>query len=96
MEQGFHGAEAMLVQAMTLDSVRIGEVRLPGKRVVSNCRHFSTMLCAFLRHKDFPARARCGFSAYFEPGKYVDHWVCEYWNSGEARWVQVDAQLDAL
>ena len=54
------------------------------------------MLCAFLRHKGIPARARCGFSTYFEPGKYVDHWVCEYWNAGEARWVQVDAQLDSL
>ena len=95
-EQGFHGAEAMLVRAMTLDSAPIGEVRLPDKRVVGNCRHFSTMLCAFLRHKNIPARARCGFSTYFEPGKYVDHWVCEYWNADDTRWVQVDAQLDAL
>ena len=95
-EQGFHGAEAMLAQAMKLGSARIGEVRLPDKRVVGNCRHFSTMLCAFLRHKGIPSRARCGFSTYFEPGKYVDHWICEYWNAGEARWVQVDAQLDAL
>ncbi len=95
-EQGFHGAEAMLVRAMKLDPARIGEGRLPEKRVVGNCRHFSTMLCAFLRHKNTPARARCGFSTYFERGKYVDHWVCEYWNAGEARWVQVDAELDAL
>jgi hypothetical protein len=95
-EQGLHGAEAMLAQAMKLGLARIGEIRLPEKRVVGNCRHFSTMLCAFLRQKRIPARARCGFATYFEPGKYVDHWVCEYWNVAEARWVQVDAQLDAL
>ena len=95
-EQGLHGAAAMLVQAMRLGPARIGEPRQPDNRVIGNCRHFSTMLCAFLRHKGVPARARCGFSAYFEPGKYVDHWVCEYWNAGEGRWVQVDAQLDAL
>jgi len=95
-EQGLHGAEAMLAQAMRLGPARIGEIRLPDKRVVGNCRHFSTMLCAFLRHKSVPARARCGFSTYFEPDKYVDHWICEYWNAGEARWVQVDAQLDSL
>ena len=29
-----------------------------------------------------PARARCGFGAYFEKGKFVDHWVTEYWNEG--------------
>ena len=50
-EQGLHGAEAMLAQAMTLGPARIGEVRLPKARVIGNCRHFSTMLCAFLRHK---------------------------------------------
>ena len=30
------------------------------------------------------------------PNHYEDHWVCEYWNADEARWVLVDAQLDAL
>jgi hypothetical protein len=54
------------------------------------------MMTAFLRHKRIPARARCGFSSYFQSGKYVDHWVCEYWNASESRWVQVDAQLDSL
>jgi len=95
-EQGLHGAEAMLAQAMRLSPAPIGAVRLPPQRVVGICRHFATMLCAFLRHKGIPARARCGFAAYFEPGKYVDHWICEYRNRAEARWIQVDAQLDAL
>jgi hypothetical protein len=49
-----------------------------------------------LRYRGVPARARCGFGAYFTPGKYEDHWVCEYWNGDEGRWVMVDAQLDAL
>jgi hypothetical protein len=51
---------------------------------------------AILRYKGVPARARCGFASYFERGKYVDHWVGEYWNAGEGRWVLVDEQLDAL
>lgn len=41
-----------------------------------------------------PARARCGFAKYFDPGKYEDHWVCEYWKADEQRWVMVDPQLD--
>ena len=40
------------------------------------------------------ARARCGFGAYFEKGKFIDHWVTEYWNESQQRWVLVDAQLD--
>ncbi len=29
-----------------------------------------------------------------DPGKYEDHWVCEYWNPDEERFVRVDAQID--
>ena len=54
------------------------------------------MLTAILRHKGIPARARCGFGTYFVPNHYEDHWVCEYWNTAQSRWVLVDAQLDDL
>jgi hypothetical protein len=49
-----------------------------------------------LRAKGVPARARCGFGAYFNAGHFEDHWVCEYWNAAVARWVLVDAQIDEL
>ena len=39
---------------------------------------------------------RCGFAAYFEPGKYIDHWVLEYWHQEQERWIMADAQLDEL
>jgi hypothetical protein len=64
------------------------------QRQVGNCRDFSTLLCALLRHQGIPARARCGFGTYFTPGRYEDHWMCEYWHAAEQRWVQVDVQLD--
>jgi len=66
------------------------------QRQVGNCRDFSVLLCSILRYKGIPARARCGFSVYFEPGQYVDHWVCEYWNAGTRRWAMVDSQLDSF
>jgi Transglutaminase-like superfamily len=65
-------------------------------RQVGNCRDFSLFLTAFLRFQGKPARARCGFGSYFLPDHYEDHWVCEYWNSDQSRWVMVDAQLDAF
>jgi len=66
------------------------------ERLVGNCRDYSVLLCAMLRHQGIPARARCGFATYFRPGHYEDHWVCEVWREGEERWVTVDPQLDAL
>ncbi len=69
--------------------------RPPGERTVGVCRHFTLLHVAMLRAKGVPARARCGFDAYFEPGKYYDHWVTEYWNDGQNRWVLIDSQIDA-
>jgi hypothetical protein len=28
------------------------------------------------------------------PNHFEDHWICEYWQADERRWVMVDAQLD--
>ena len=47
-----------------------------------------------LRTQGIPARARCSFGAYFEEGKYLDHWVTVYWNEGKKCWVSFDSQID--
>ena len=86
----------MLTRIHEIDSRPITKARDVGHRLPSVCRHFSLMLCSILRAQGVPTRPRCGFGAYFTPGKFEDHWVCEYWNAREKRWVLVDAQLDAI
>ncbi|HTT98906.1 MAG TPA: transglutaminase-like domain-containing protein [Rhizomicrobium sp.] len=76
------------------DPAPLRQARPPSKRTIGNCRDFTLLLVAMLRHKNVPARARCGFAAYFEKDRYVDHWVAEYWDG--QRWVRVDAQLDEI
>src|SRR5690348_11327755 len=39
--------------------------RPPERRVAANCRHFTVLMVAALRARGVPARARCGFGAYF-------------------------------
>ena len=85
-----------LARIRELDDRPLTIARPLDKKLVGNCRDFSVMLCAMLQHQGVPARARCGFGAYFLPNHYEDHWVCEYWNADKGRWVMVDAQLDAL
>ncbi|MBE7550077.1 MAG: transglutaminase domain-containing protein [Anaerolineales bacterium] len=85
-----------LARIVELDQRPLTEIRPPEKRLVGNCRDFSVMLTAMLRHQGVPARARCGFGRYFIPDHYEDHWVCEYWEHRQKRWVLVDAQLDEL
>ena len=70
------------------------EPRALDKKLLGNCRDHSVLLAAMLRQRGCPARARCGFATYFLPDHYEDHWVTEYWNRGQNRWVLVDAQLD--
>jgi hypothetical protein len=92
-EKQLHSSVA-IARAMSLDSQAIVSPRVPERRVVGVCRHFATLFVAIMRQKGVPARARCGFANYFAPGKQVDHWVGEYWNAMEGRWVLVDAQID--
>jgi hypothetical protein len=95
-EQGIRSAVAMVKRIIEMDPRPLTAPRLPDRRVTGICRHFATLLTAFLRHQGVPARARCGFASYFQPVKYSDHWVTEYWNDAEQRWVMVDSQLDGL
>jgi hypothetical protein len=64
------------------------------KRLVGICRHFMLLSLVIFRHHGVPARGRGGFGAYFNPGKFEDHWVCEYWKADQARWALLDSQFD--
>ncbi len=88
--------ERRLARLLELDPRPLTEARPLEKKLVGNCRDFTQLLVSILRHQGIPARARCGFGAYFMPNHYEDHWVAEYWNATQNRWVLVDAQLDAL
>ena len=64
------------------------------KRSIGTCRDFTVALTALLREKGIPARELCGFATYFTPGRYEDHWICEWWSEKENRWVLTDPQID--
>jgi hypothetical protein len=88
-------APEMVDRILALDPRPLAAARPPVLRLVGNCRHFSVLLCALLRARGVPARARCGFATYFQPGRFVDHWVGEVWHPDRRAWTLVDAQLDA-
>ncbi len=117
-------AREMFDRIVAVDDRPLSSRRGPDKRIGCRCHAFTKLIVTMLRAKEIPARARCGFSTYFSPGRtwtrsstssavrvrgeqqsvriatssghYEDHWVCEYWNENQARWVVVDAQLDEV
>jgi hypothetical protein len=72
----------------------VGDPHPIEERMVGICRDFSVLATCLFREAGFAARARCGFSTYFEPGKFIDHWVVEWWNPERNAWQLTDAQLD--
>lgn len=88
--------ERRLARTLELENRPLMEPRSVDKKLLGNCRDHSLLLASMLRHRGIPARARCGFGAYFMPDHFEDHWVTEYWNEEQSRWILVDAQMDEL
>ena len=85
------GAEAILDNVLSLDPAPLGIERPAERRMVGFCYHFALLHCALLRATGTPARIRCGFAGYFEPRRWIDHWVVEYWD-GDG-WLLTDPQI---
>lgn len=60
------------------------------KRLVLTCRYISVLTSAILKANGIPTRSRAGWARYFSKDKSWDHWVNEYWNEPEKRWVKFD------
>ncbi|MFD3377624.1 MULTISPECIES: transglutaminase domain-containing protein [unclassified Streptomyces] len=92
-EKNIRRASELVTALTALEPVPLHHARTPEKRVIGTCRHFATLACAVLRARGFTARARCGFATYFQEGRGVDHWITEYWDGGQARWVRIDTEI---
>lgn len=95
-ESHIRSVEQMLEHVLALDGRPLTVRRPPEKRLIGVCHHFMLLLLAMLRAHTVPVRGRRGFGAYFNPGFFEDHVVCEYWNAAEERWIFVDAQFDEV
>lgn len=64
-------------------------------KLILSCRFTAIIMAAILKAKGIPVRARSGFAPYFEvedleKGKSYDHWINQYWNEKESRWITID------
>jgi hypothetical protein len=94
VESHIRPVERIIDAILALEHRPLGVARAPEKRLVGICRHYMLLAIAIFRHHGIPARGRGGFGAYFNPGKFEDHWVCEYWKADEGRWALLDSQFD--
>lgn len=85
-------AGAMLAELYRRDSRGIVMDRKEEDRLVLTCRFVSIFMASILKSKRIPARVRSGFDPYATPmkGKACDHWINQYWNKEQKRWVTID------
>ncbi len=93
-EPHVRGAGEILERIAVSDPRPLSQARSPAERFAGCCRHYTLLHVAMLRSKGIAARARCGFGTYFTKDRFVDHWVTEYFNEAQSRWILVDAQID--
>ena len=84
--------EELIDAILALDERPLSLARPPDRRLAARCHHCVRLLVAILRAKGIPARVRAGFGAYFNPGHFENHVLCEHWSGAERRWVLVDPQ----
>jgi len=93
-EQNLRSTAEVFARVLELRDEPITVPRAPIDRVLGICRHFALVHTALLRDQGVPARVRCGFSNYFDPTKWFDHWITERWDGD--RWVRDDPQVDGV
>lgn len=84
-------APAMIAELLRLDSRGFIPNRAVENKIVVTCRYVSVLMSAILKVKGIPARSRSGFAPYCFPGVSNDHWINQYWDTNENRWISFDA-----
>ncbi len=63
-------------------------------KLVLTCRFVAILMASILKSKGIPCRVRVGHAPYFNMGSLgkvsADHWINQYWNNKEERWVTID------
>ena len=84
-------AISMIAGILRLDKTGFTKNRDVTKRITVSCRQASVLFSAILKAKGIPCRSRAGFMDFGDTGdSYMEHWVNEYWDFTENRWVLAD------
>lgn len=88
----FPTASAMLAELYRRDQRGFVLDREEKDRLVVTCRFVAILTASILKAKGIPCRARSGFAPYFKDtnGKSTDHWINQYFDKRQNRWVTID------
>ena len=63
-------------------------------KLVLTCRYVALLIASILKSKGIACRVRAGHASYFDMGMLgkvsTDHWINQYWDAKENRWITID------
>lgn len=87
-------AAAMLAELYRRDDRGFVTDRSPENKLVITCRYVAILIASILKSKGVATRVRAGHASYFDFGSHgkvsSDHWINQFWNESEKRWVTID------
>ncbi|PIQ72550.1 hypothetical protein COY13_01915 [Candidatus Roizmanbacteria bacterium CG_4_10_14_0_2_um_filter_36_35] len=87
-------ASSMLAELFRRDERGFALDRKEKDRLILTCRFVSILMASILKSKGIPCRVRSGFTPYFNVeefgNKSVDHWINQYWDREQNRWITID------
>lgn len=87
-------ASAMLAELYRRDARGFVSDRSEENKLVLTCRYVAILIGAILKSKGIPCRVRSGNAPYFDMGDLgdvsSDHWINQYWDNEQNRWVTLD------
>ena len=90
----FVTATSILAELYRRDKHGFVNNRSEKDKLVLTCRFVAVLIASILKSKRIPCRVRAGHAPYFNMGSLgkvsADHWINQYWNSKENRWVTID------
>ncbi len=91
-DDNYPTAVAILSELYRRDNRGFVKDRLAKDKLVLTCRFVAVLMASILKSKSIPTRVRSGFAPYFPifKGKSVDHWINQYWDKTEKRWITID------
>lgn len=91
-DDNFNTAVAIIAELFRRDPNGFTLERKGKDKLVLTCRHTTLLVASIFKAKGIPCRIRSGYAPYFpfEKGISSDHWINEYWNKKENRWIIID------
>ena len=84
-------AAGMLAELYRRDARGFVLDRAPENKLVLTCRFTAILVATILKAKGIPARVRSGNSTFGGGDTSGDHWITQYWDAAQDRWISVDA-----